>query len=76
MSFRAALSDTSTARDAAELVKEGVVRETSFSFSADDDQWTDWKGGLRHRFVRTINGIRELSLVTAGAYGSAATVEA
>ncbi|MGW4829536.1 phage major capsid protein [Amycolatopsis japonica] len=65
------LPDTSTARDVAELIRRGVLRGSSFTFSLpdarSDQEWTDTPDGEVIRTLRRINVV-ELGPVLNPAY--------
>ncbi|MEV6908089.1 phage major capsid protein [Amycolatopsis sp. NPDC051071] len=65
------LPDTSTARDVAELIRRGVLRGSSFTFSLpdarSDQEWTDTPDGEVIRTLRRINVV-ELGPVLTPAY--------
>lgn len=77
--FSAELPDTTTARDALELVRTGVVKQMSFGFTMPDDgsgeQW-DQRNGRPYRTVTRVKELFEVSLVTTPAYTSTTVSQA
>lgn len=65
--FRCVLPDTSTGRDAMELVKRGDLNQCSFGFTVEKHKWT--KGnGIMKRSITKIKSLLEISLVSIPAY--------
>ena len=65
--FRCALPNTSTGRDAMELVQRGDLNQCSFGFTVDKDKWT--KGNdIMTRSINKIGSLLEISLVSISAY--------
>lgn len=65
--FRCALPNTSTGRDAMELVQRGDLNQCSFGFTVDKDKWT--KGNeIMTRSINKIGSLFEISLVSIPAY--------
>lgn len=69
MSFAAKISDTAAGRDALTLIKDGVLTEVSVGVTPTE---FSWRGDT---MVVTAADWTELSLVTAGAFGTAAQIE-
>ena len=65
--YAVALSDTQTGRDLAVLVERGDVRESSFSFRAKRDEWTE-KDEKDYRRILEIEAVFDVSPVTSAAY--------
>jgi HK97 family phage prohead protease len=67
------LPDTSFAKDLRQLIKDGIIHQSSFAFTVKEQRWTKpTKEGERH--VRTIDKIKRLydvSPVTTPAYPDA-----
>ena len=65
--FRCILPDTSTGRDAMELVKRGDLNQCSFGFTVANHKWI--KGdGIMKRSINKIKSLLEISLVSIPAY--------
>lgn len=65
--FRCALPNTSTGRDAMELVTRGDLNQCSFGFTVEEDKWT--KGNdIMMRSINKIGSLFEISLVSIPAY--------
>nr|DAH82274.1 MAG TPA: prohead serine protease [Caudoviricetes sp.] len=67
LKFRALLPDTTTGRDAMELVKRGDLNQCSFGFTVERDNWTKVEG-ITHRNIEQIGKLMEISLVSIPAY--------
>lgn len=65
--FRCVLPNTSTGRDAMELVKRGDLNQCSFGFTVDKDTWTKGKD-IMTRTINKIGSLLEISLVSIPAY--------
>lgn len=65
--FRCALPNTSTGRDAMELVQRGDLNQCSFGFTVDKDKWTQGKE-IMTRSIHKIGSLFEISLVSIPAY--------
>lgn len=65
--FRCALPNTSTGRDAMELVQRGDLNQCSFGFTVDKDKWTKGKD-IMTRSINKIGSLFEISLVSIPAY--------
>lgn len=68
--FRCALPNTSTGRDAMELVKRGDLNQCSIGFTVDEDKWTKHAKGkdTMTRSITKIASLFEISLVSIPAY--------
>ena len=76
LAFSADVVPTSRGRDAVTLVRTGHVRECSFAFTVEDDEWTHGADGKTHRLIREVGELFEISLVASPAYtGTEATAE-
>lgn len=71
--YKVKLPDTSFAKDLRQLIKDGIIHQSSFAFTVKEQRWTKPdKEGERH--VRTIEKIKRLydvSPVTTPAYPDA-----
>lgn len=65
--FRCTLPNTSTGRDAMELVKRGDLNQCSFGFTVAKDKWTKGKDIMK-RSINKIGSLLEISLVSIPAY--------
>ena len=65
--FRCTLPNTSTGRDAMELVKRGDLNQCSFGFTVAKDKWTKTKD-IMQRSINKIGSLLEISLVSIPAY--------
>lgn len=65
--FRCALPNTSTGRDAMELVQRGDLNQCSIGFTVDKDKWTKGKDIMK-RSINKIGSLLEISLVSIPAY--------
>lgn len=76
LEFEATLPETSTAKDALELVRAGIVKSMSFAFGMADgrDRW-EQREGKPWRFIEKVGRLFEISLVSEPAY-AATSVEA
>lgn len=69
--YKVKLPDTTLARDLKQLVKEGIIHQSSFAFTVEEQEW---KHTDKEPSVRTINKIKRLydvSPVTSPAYPDA-----
>lgn len=65
--FRCTLPNTSTGRDAMELVKRGDLNQCSFGFTVASHKWTK-DNGIIKRSITKIKSLIEISLVSIPAY--------
>lgn len=65
--FRCELPNTSTGRDAMELVKRGDLNQCSFGFTVANHKWTK-DNGIMKRSINKIKSLLEISLVSIPAY--------
>lgn len=65
--FRCTLPNTSTGRDAMELVKRGDLNQCSFGFTVANHKWTK-DDGIMKRSINKIKSLLEISLVSIPAY--------
>lgn len=65
--FRCTLPNTSTGRDAMELVKRGDLNQCSFGFTVANHTWTK-DNGIMKRSINKIKSLLEISLVSIPVY--------
>lgn len=65
--FRCTLPNTSTGRDAMELVKRGDLNQCSFGFTVAKDKWMKGQNIMK-RSINKIKSLLEISLVSIPAY--------
>ena len=61
------LPNTSTGKDVAELMRRGLLYESSFSFTVDEDDWSN-DSGVHKRSITKIGRLFDVSIVGIGAY--------
>lgn len=71
--FTLELPDTQLARDTRELVRRGILKGMSFSFSVVKDSWSKAEGGRSRRTVHDLLAF-EISIVGTPAYPSTSVV--
>jgi HK97 family phage prohead protease len=74
LKFRAVIADTQLGRDTFELVRSGVLYETSFIFTVDSEgqRWERDSDGLV-RNITSITGLYDISTVVRAAYDGTST---
>ena len=73
LKFRFDVPDTSLGNDVLELVKRGDLSGCSFAFAIDPsdpnaEKWEEGEDGILHRYVHSIAGLYDCSVVTYPAY--------
>jgi hypothetical protein len=72
--YRCSMPDTSTGRDALELIRRGDLRGSSFSFSVDSDEWEevadpdDEQNTIIRRTIISFRSLVDVSPVASPAY--------
>ena len=61
------LPNTSVGRDVAELMRRGLLYESSFAFTVEDDDWSK-DGDVTKRNINKIGRLFDVSIVGVGAY--------
>lgn len=75
--YEMSLPNTETAREVAELVKEGLVTGSSFAFAVDKnsgDTWSSDPRGIRKREIRSVSLLEDVGPVVRPAYGASSVV--
>ena len=63
------LPNTSTGRDVAELMRRGLLYESSFAFTVEEDEWKE-EGDVYKRNISKIGRLFDVSIVGVGAYSN------
>ena len=63
------LPNTSTGKDVAELMRRGLLYESSFAFTVDEDDWSK-EGDVHKRSITKIGRLFDVSIVGVGAYAN------
>jgi hypothetical protein len=63
------LPNTSTGRDVAELMRRGLLYESSFAFTVEEDEWKE-DGDVYKRNITKIGRLFDVSIVGVGAYAN------
>ena len=63
------LPKTSTGQDVAELMRRGLLYESSFAFSVEEDKWVEENGEYK-RIIKKIGRLYDVSIVGVGAYSN------
>jgi len=63
------LPNTSTGRDVAELMRRGLLYESSFAFTVEEDEWVE-EGDVYKRNISKIGRLFDVSIVGVGAYSN------
>ena len=61
------LPNTTVGRDVAELMRRGLLYESSFAFTVEDDEWSK-DGDVAKRNINKIGRLFDVSIVGVGAY--------
>tara|TARA_R110002153_G_scaffold166682_1_gene319207 strand:- start:201 stop:812 length:612 start_codon:yes stop_codon:yes gene_type:complete len=61
------LPNTTSGRDVAELMRRGLLYESSFAFTVEDDEWSK-DGDVAKRNINKIGRLFDVSIVGVGAY--------
>jgi len=69
LKYSATLPNTTTGRDVAELMKRGLLYESSFAFTVTDDDWSK-DGNTTRRQINQIGRLVDVSIVGVGAYAN------
>ena len=67
--YDATLPNTTTGNDVAELMKRGLLYESSFAFTVTDDDWSK-DGDVTRRQINKIGRLVDVSIVGVGAYAN------
>jgi len=67
--YDAILPNTTTGNDVAELMKRGLLYESSFAFTVEDDEWSK-DGDTTRRQINQIGRLVDVSIVGVGAYAN------
>ena len=67
--YDAVLPNTTTANDVAELMSRGLLYESSFAFTVEDDSWSQ-DGDITRRTINKIGRLVDVSIVGVGAYAN------
>ena len=63
------LPNTTVGRDVAELMRRGLLYESSFAFTVEDDEWSQ-DGDVTKRNINKIGRLFDVSIVGVGAYSN------
>ncbi len=63
------LPNTSTGRDVAELMRRGLLYESSFAFTVEEDEWSE-EDDVYKRNITKIGRLFDVSIVGVGAYAN------
>ena len=67
--YDATLPNTTTGNDVAELMSRGLLYESSFAFTVEDDSWSQ-DGDTTRRTINKIGRLVDVSIVGVGAYAN------
>ena len=67
--YDAILPNTTTGNDVAELMSRGLLYESSFAFTVEDDSWSQ-DGDTTRRTINKIGRLVDVSIVGVGAYAN------
>lgn len=67
--YDAVLPNTTTGNDVAELMGRGLLYESSFAFTVEDDSWSQ-DGDITRRTINKIGRLVDVSIVGVGAYAN------
>tara|TARA_R110002020_G_scaffold101665_1_gene239296 strand:+ start:5075 stop:5698 length:624 start_codon:yes stop_codon:yes gene_type:complete len=67
--YEATLPNTTTGNDVAELMRRGLLYESSFAFTVEDDDWYK-DGDTTKRTINKIGRLVDVSIVGVGAYAN------
>ena len=67
--YDAILPNTTTGNDVAELMKRGLLYESSFAFTVEEDDWSK-DGDITRREIKKIGRLVDVSIVGVGAYAN------
>jgi len=67
--YDAVLPNTTTGNDVAELMNRGLLYESSFAFTVEDDSWSQ-DGDITRRTINKIGRLVDVSIVGVGAYAN------
>jgi HK97 family phage prohead protease len=73
LKYRVKLPDTTFARDLRQLIKDGIIHQSSFAFTVKEQRWTkpDKSGEPHVRTITKVNRLYDVSPVTTPAYPDA-----
>jgi len=69
LKYDGTLPNTSTGNDVAELMRRGLLYESSFAFTVEDDEWTQ-DGDVHKRNIKKVARLFDVSIVGVGAYSN------
>jgi len=67
--YDAVLPNTTTGKDVAELMRRGLLYESSFAFTVEEDDWSQ-DGDTTRRTINKIGRLVDVSIVGVGAYAN------
>ena len=70
LKYKALLPNTNLANDIFELIKSGSLFENSFIFTVGSERWTKDKAGNNIRYIESVSGLYDVSVVVNGAYAN------
>ena len=73
LKYKVKLPDTTFARDLRQLIKDGIIHQSSFAFTVKEQRWTkpDKSGEPHVRTITKVNRLYDVSPVTTPAYPDA-----
>lgn len=71
LKYSVKLPDTTLARDLKQLVKDGIIHQSSFAFTVADQEWSHKDGQPSVRTIKKIKRLYDVSPVTSPAYPDA-----
>lgn len=71
LKYKIKLPDTSLARDLKQLVKEGIIHQSSFAFTVAEQEWKHSEKAPSVRMITKIKRLYDVSPVTSPAYPDA-----
>jgi len=69
LKYDATLPNTTVGKDVAELMKKGLLYESSFAFTVEEDDWS-MSDGIARRKIQKIGKLVDVSIVGTGAYAN------
>ena len=71
LKYTVKLPDTSFAKDLRNLIKDGIIHQSSFAFSVKEQEWAHNKDGPSVRTIKKVKRLYDVSPVTNPAYPDA-----
>ena len=73
LKYRVKLPDTSFAKDLRQLIKDGIIHQSSFAFTVKEQEWAEpeTKGSPYVRTIKKVKRLYDVSPVTTPAYPDA-----